>query len=316
MREMIFNDLSVQRQAESIHEIRPFLAGIARGMAGLVTAGVTGPALRMTKHWSEYRCAEDGSLWDLLSLMMRDRRQPDETRFLMRLGVKMPLLNDLASGDADRFLGCEPAAGADAGGECLVLCAHLLGVAISLPVQGAWDRDQLVVRFREMTAGLKIEDAEETIDNLAREHHAADIADRHRRHLARGLSFSDLWSKRASIFPYLAFGLDVEAQLRRLNADLTGPVMKRLNELHDAAEEWRLCKAQAPKWRSKVSPESESVMCNPGLRACRMFRSAEGELALFEWHARFGSSHRIHLRFDQSLLTIEIGYIGPHLRLA
>jgi hypothetical protein len=313
MREMIFNDLSVSVPAVSIHEIRPLLVEITRGMAGLVTAGVVGPALRMTKHWSEYRCAKDGSLWDLISLMMRDRRQPEETRFLTRLGTKTPLLHDLAASHADRFLGCEPAAGVDAGGECLVLCAHLHGVVISLPVQEAWNRDQLVVRFQEITAGLEIEDAEEAIDNLARENHAAIIIGRHRRHLARDLSFSDLWSKRASIFPYLAFGLDIEAQLQGLNPGLIGPVLKRLNELNDAAAEWRLNKSPAPKWRSKVTPESEIVMCNEGLRGCRVFRTADGDSALFSWHARFGSSYRIHLRYDPAVPMIEVGYIGSHL---
>jgi hypothetical protein len=173
----------------------------------------------------------------------------------------MPLLHGLAEDVADRFRGCEPAAdGGEAGGECLVLCAHLFGIAISLPMQTAFDFDQLVIRFREMTAQLEIDDVEETIDNLAREHHAAVVAERHRRRLAGNADFSHLWSKRTSIFPYLAFGLDVEAQLQRLNSALIGPVMKRLNELNEAAEEWRLQKTPAPNWRSKVSPESETVM--------------------------------------------------------
>src|SRR5882672_10539525 len=118
MREMIFNDLSVQRPVRSIHEIRPLLVDVAKGMAALVSARVTNPVLRMTKHWNAYKCAEDGSLWDLLSLMMRDRREPDETRFLMRLSMKMPLLVDLSADVVDRFRGCEPAIAVDSDGEC------------------------------------------------------------------------------------------------------------------------------------------------------------------------------------------------------
>jgi hypothetical protein len=269
----------------------------------------------MTKHWNAYKCAEDGSLWDLLSLMMRDRREPDETRFLMRLSMKMPLLVDLSADVVDRFRGCEPAIAVDSDGECLVLCAHLLGVAISLPIQAAVDCDQLVVRFREITTQLSIEDVEEIIDNLARECHAATISDRHRRQLVDDLSFSNLWSKRTSVFAHLTFGLDVEAHLQRLNAVLLGPVVKRLNELNDAAEEWRRKKTPAPNWRSKVSPESKTVTSNEGLKSFRVFRSASGKSTLFEWHARFGSSQRIHLRFDREVFEIEIGYIGPHLPL-
>lgn len=36
---------------------------------------------------------------------------------------------------------------------------------------------------------------------------------------------------------------------------------------------------------------------------------------IFEWHARFGSGGRIHLRFDASIREVEIGYVGRHLPL-
>jgi len=242
--------------------------------------------------------------------------EPDETRFLMRLGMKAPLLDDLPDDVVDRFRGCEPIIGVDSGGECLVLCAHLLGVAISLRLQPEVDCDRLLVRFREMTAQLQIEDVEETIDNLARETHAAVILARHRRQLVGNLSFSNLWSKRAAAFPHLRFGLDVEANLQCLNPALVGPVVKRLDELNEAAEEWPRIATPAPRWRSKVSPESERVMKNALLKSFRVFKSADGQSTLFEWHARFGSSHRIHLRFDREVFAVEIGYIGLHLPLA
>lgn len=57
-------------------------------------------------------------------------------------------------------------------------------------------------------------------------------------------------------------------------------------------------------------------MNNPTLKASRFFRNGAGVTELYEWHARFGSSGRIHLRFDAALRSIEIGYIGSHLPLA
>ena len=54
-------------------------------------------------------------------------------------------------------------------------------------------------------------------------------------------------------------------------------------------------------------------MNDPSLRKARRFRSADGERHLFEWHARFGSGMRIHLRFDPRTLEIEIGYVGRKL---
>ena len=55
-------------------------------------------------------------------------------------------------------------------------------------------------------------------------------------------------------------------------------------------------------------------MSDPKLSATRMFRSHDGTLRLFEWHAKFGGM-RIHLVFDADSRTVEIGYIGPHLPL-
>jgi len=64
-----------------------------------------------------------------------------------------------------------------------------------------------------------------------------------------------------------------------------------------------------------VTPESAGVMNNEGLRSHRVFRNSRGQPTLFEWHARFGSSHRIHLLFDRPTFRVEIGYIGKHLPL-
>ena len=45
----------------------------------------------------------------------------------------------------------------------------------------------------------------------------------------------------------------------------------------------------------------------------RRFRSQRGQRETFEWHARFGGSGRIHLRFDAVAREVEVGYIGPKL---
>jgi hypothetical protein len=245
----------------------------------------------------------------------RDRRELEETRFIMRLSMKAPLLFELPAELIDRFRGCEPAVDEGAHGECLVLCAQLLGIAISLPLDARFDRDQLLVRFQEITAQAEFNDVEETIDNLARADHARTILVRARQELLGSVTCQDLWAKRALAFPHLTFGLDVEDQLRRLNPDFMGPVVKRLTELSEAAGEWPGTQTPTPKWRSLITPESTSVMNNEELRNHRVFRDSQGRPTLFEWHARFGSSHSIHLRYDRATFEVEIGYIGRHLPL-
>jgi hypothetical protein len=64
MREMIFNDASVAVPANSVREIAPLLADVARGMAILVTAKRVLPALRMRRHLYDVQCAADGTLFD------------------------------------------------------------------------------------------------------------------------------------------------------------------------------------------------------------------------------------------------------------
>ena len=70
-----------------------------------------------------------------------------------------------------------------------------------------------------------------------------------------------------------------------------------------------------PRWKCNVTPESDSVMNNATLRESRRFGSHYGTRELFEWHARFGSGGRIHLRFNPHAREVEIGYIGQHLPL-
>ena len=126
---------------------------------------------------------------------------------------------------------------------------------------------------------------------------------------------ADVWSERAAAFPHLSFGPDVEGQLKKLDLGRLTTVVNRLADLDEAASAWQGVGGAAPPWTCRVTPESESVMNSERLREARRFRSVCGERLLFEWHARFGSGGRIHLRFDASSRTVEIGYIGGHLPL-
>ena len=54
---------------------------------------------------------------------------------------------------------------------------------------------------------------------------------------------------------------------------------------------------------------------HPALIEERRFRSCSGNTKIFEWHALFGNSGRIHFWFDAQTKEVEIGYIGKHLPL-
>ena len=114
------------------------------------------------------------------------------------------------------------------------------------------------------------------------------------------------------MFPHLTFGPDVEQQLNSIDNRVLGKVINRLTSLDEAIAEWRESGASSPKWRSKVSWESDSVMNESRWVNARTFRTNAGGTAVFEQHARYGSG-RIHFIFDQSTRSLEIGYIGPKL---
>ena len=124
------------------------------------------------------------------------------------------------------------------------------------------------------------------------------------------------WETRETVFPLLRFGLDVEDQVRRLDPSVFGTVMRRIDDLHRTVRDWKALAGDAPPWRCKVTPESATTMANERLRQARIFRNSAGSARLYEWHARFGSVGRIHIRFDGSTREIELGYIGGHLPLS
>jgi hypothetical protein len=315
MRDMIFNDASVAVPAGSIHDVAPLLADIARGMAMLVNAKSAFPALRMRRPLYDVPCASDGSLFDAIQTLRSLRAERDATLFLFRLSQKAPLTIELPPAIVDRFRGCEAITPSAADGEGLMLCAHLGGIAISLPLDPCWDADLLMVRFLEITDDGLLEEVSDHVDNLARAAHARLIVERDRIGAREQVTRETFWESRQDVFPRLKFGLDVEDHIRVLDPGVFGTVIRRINDIHQSVLDWKELGGDAPPWRCKVTPESDTTMGNERLRQARVFRDSAGFARLYEWHARFGSAGRIHLHVDGTSRDVEIGYIGRHLPL-
>ena len=317
MREMILNHASIA--AAGRHEAAAWLADVVNGMKSLVLSRVVSQkTLRMYRPLYEIGCPGDWSLYDV-SRELQKQGKLDEFRFFMRLSYKVPLLSDIDPDVKNRFLACEatecgtktlpPEDGAP-----LVLCAVTNGVAVSFPSEPIWDRDRVTVAFRELLPNDTFEKTDKVIDSLTRPAHAGPITDRHIRRLRSRIERpADIWNQRAAAFPHLTFGPDVEAQLVKVNVLST--VVNRLADLDASAAAWKGAGGAAPPWTCKVTDESASVKADDELREARRFRSSRGGRALFTWHARFGSSGRIHLRFDARSREMEIGYVGGHLPL-
>ena len=308
MREMVLNHASVLAPAASREAVVEWLADLSVGMESLITDGVTSPQLRTSKELYKTPCLPDWSLYDAVQ-GVRAAVHRDEYRSLQQLVTKAPLLRDMPKDLRDRFLGAEEASVTGKDGDPLVLCAIADGIAVGLPSDPSWDRDCLTVEFSELSADETFSSASEVIDNLTRSGHAANITERHRERLRRGSDPVALWRDRHLCFPDLAFGPSVETDLQRCAANFR-TVVRRLIDIHDAAADWKAHGGSAPRWRTKVTGESQLT---PTQRDARRFPSHRGTKELFTWHARFGSAGRIHLRFDAETREVEIGYIGPHL---
>ena len=163
-----------------------------------------------------------------------------------------------------------------------------------------------------MLTDATIGQASEEIDQLTRSRHAGPICDRHRDRIRAGSGPVAYWENRGAIFPNLLFGPGVEENLKD-SSHLFHTIIRKLVDLNRSAEEWQAMGGPVPRWRTRVSPESTERMKNAHFRAARRFRSHRGTVETFEWHARYGDSGRIHLRFDPETREVEIGYIGPHL---
>lgn len=311
-REMVLNHGSALAPGHHRSDISRWLADLTLGIVSLVDEGVVKDELRTMKELYEVDCLAGWSLHDAMLEMQRTGFR-DEYRRLARLAIKCPLLRDLPADVKARFHGCEGVAEPQEDGKPLLLCAVKDWVAVGLPSVPAWDQDSIVVEFDELLSDATTERVSESVDNLTRLQHAGPISQRHRQRLVEESDPRSLWNNRKMCFPNLEFGPEVEDNLRDQETNFA-TIVRRLVDIDRSAAEWKIKGGPAPDWPSLVTDESDRIRRNPKLLARRSFPSADGTAKTFAWHARFGSSGRIHLRVDAAKREIEIGYIGPHLR--
>ena len=317
MREMVLNQATLV--AADPHTVSNQLLEMTRGIVTLITRGVTGNSLRMSQHLHEVSCADGVTLSDAIHALQKQGAR-DEFQYMIRLITKAPLLDAVDEYIADRFLRCE-VTGFNAldlsqdDGMPLLYCAVTDGIAVGFPSAPIWDRDQVDVTFDELLPNDEFESRMESVDNLTRVEHASAIVERHIESVRDVPTTSELWARRASAFPNLIFGPDIEGQLNDVNMSDLSAIVKKLSLIDDCAGGWQTSSSRMPAWGVKVTRESDRVRNNRALMDKRRFRSHNGNREVFEWHARFGRANRIHLRFDAQTKEVEIGYIGKHLPL-
>ncbi len=310
MREMIPIPESFTTDGWSTEKASLALTDLSAGMALLVKDKWVPASLRLQHGFDQIKMTPDQSLLDCLLRMQKSGATRDSALFWMRLAQKLPLQKDLTESVKDRFLRSEPAAPVKS--DALVLCAHLAGIAISLPTAPIWQANQFTVIFNELLAD-EIVESDELIDNMACCQHASELVSRWQALALKHLTPENFWQQRSIAFPALIFGQDVQSHLASQGGHAFETILQKLADLNSSAADWKNAGGAAPNWKTRVSPESVERMKNDKFVDSRRFKNADGLTCLYEWHARFGASGRIHIRFDASTKTVEVGYIGTHL---
>lgn len=216
--------------------------------------------------------------------------------------------------------------------------AHLMdGLGVSLLVDARWRDDQLSLEREQLTedddeggdkdagegAGECGGSGSETTEVQIRHMADRDHFETHRTWIRDGVEAvrrggldavrrgAELWEGRAAFFPHLQFLPRVEEDLRQLREAWVRPVSMRLAELDQAVAGWNpTTEPDGPEWRSKITPEGQ------GRRRMCWFEDLDGELRLFDTHARFTpGAGRVHFRLvaGGARKTLHVAYLGRKL---
>lgn len=182
-------------------------------------------------------------------------------------------------------------------------CAVMDGTLISL-AHARWDFDLASV----MCGQRQIE-----IEHASRPPHVDAIVDRRLQAARAGVTLRNFEAARHNAFSSLLWGHDVVDQLRQFPSEYLGLAFKRLAALDDMARRWRTTGSVSPD-PGGLELKGESDLTMQNFADERRFRSSMGEMRTYETHIWIDRGNRIHLIVDTDHKTVEIGYVGTHLR--
>ena len=304
---LVFNELSANHGTLSRQAARSYMTNMARAVARL--AGPESVTLVAVCNFHETLVSHEYTVAHWLRDPAADR---DVRAFLRRISAKV--VTDAGVSDAvrDRFYLSEfRAETEEARGLGL---AHLLRtVGVSLASADRWR--QVAVSVRHVWLDIDALEHEETISvrNLSNTAHVETLREMMLRQVQGDLRGrpSTLADRKDECFPHLRFGRDVDAQIGGLSGVVLNQVIGTLIVLDGIVRDWRRHQSD-PRASPRISGESQATMNKYGEE--RIFGTADGGAAVFAWHARVGISHRVHLRLVHENRSMEIGYIGVHLR--
>ncbi|MCY4614080.1 MAG: hypothetical protein OXB94_10740 [Nitrospira sp.] len=307
---LVFNELSAHNVAPSRHQARERTTNLIRAVAALASGqSTTLVSIDDTIYQTPLAEGYTVSQWSY-----DERVDHDLRNFFLKISTKISFEQDVSEAVKEQFSLSEfHFQQQEAGG--LGLAWLLKTTAASLPSEEYWLRTHIPVHRKWLESTGTEREKDVRVLNLSEMTHVPVVFDE-LTGKAQGVLRDEpvkLAERKADCFPHLTFGLDVNTQIAALSVEILRMAIAKLIVLDTAVRNWRREGTDEPVL-PKVNPESEATMQQYGRE--REFQCASGEKKVFNLHAMIGSGHRIHLRIDKQIKSLEIGYIGEHLPTA
>jgi len=315
--EYVFNSASNDGQNGGLHAATSLVANLVETLAELDDR-LTGPPrpLKLPQNPWEFQVAvkatgEGVSLGEIINDFYGAGDTRDLATFFDALLCYAPAADKLDDATIEAILRLEPTGSAPgfeaiypaicAAGLDAMQCAVTDGTLVSFD-QDRWNFDRGVVACGAQTV---------QIDHASRPAHVDSIVQR-RQEVARAqVTRRNFEAIRHLAFPSLLWGEEVAGQIQRFPAEYLGLAFTRLAALDDMARRWQET-GNLNLGGLELKGESDLTMQNYSDE--RRFRSSNGDMRTYETHVWIDRGNRIHLILDNEQRTIDIGYIGTHLR--
>jgi hypothetical protein len=309
----VLNELSIEPCAGVDSDDR--LRDLAGAVRALLEQGMS-RVVRHTRDALERRIDADATFRRRLFGLATLR---EEKQFLARLLDRQPFVEDLARDGESQSLAearliehtfCGHAA------EGLAI-AHLHDVpAVSLRGHERFGEPRLAMSVAELRGDDYVEREVDLVHVSLVSHVAAHRGWLEERIQRAARDGSELWARRAELFPRLDLCANTERQLRGLFGSEPHfmELIRHLHVLSRTASEWTSGPFDPPlRW----SNESETVRSSPVLRSQRTFTCPDGEARELFLHTKLNyGGKRIHFWPDAQRRRVIVGHIGDHLETA
>lgn len=149
--------------------------------------------------------------------------------------------------------------------------------------------------------------------HASRPEHVEELSLADRLEARKRMTRQNFAAVRRRAFPCLIWGAEVDRQMEIFPAEYLTVAFSRLAALDDIVRRWQASDSAEPE-TGNLSFNGESPLTMDNYGDQRRFRSSTGEIQTYELHVWIDRGNRLHFILDKAARTLEVGYLGPHLK--